>query len=1088
MSTGKVLEDILAAAVVALAVRPAVARAGEQEEDAYEAGARLSELLESFEEGVLIEDATRRVLLANARFRNVAGLSDSTGDLAGEDASSLVGELRCEGDGLDSFLLCPGDGRILERDHVAIVVGGESRGGLWCYRDVTERERATGSVRASEEQVRAAVEEVLDAGVLVADLDGVALDANPRVASLTGRTLHEILGRKVHELLPPGTARDGGGSLVRGMGYEARLRDETRVEVRVVPYRDGSGRVAGTISVVVDITGRRSVEEALREGEARFRTIFEQSAVGIAISDPERRLLETNPAYQEMLGYTGEELYGKEISSLSHPGDEAADLELNRELLAGGMDRYQKEKRLVRKDGKTVLVSLTGSIVRDASGAPRFLVGMAQDVGERRETEEELRRSEEKFYRFVEHAADAFFVHDLSGRIVDVNQRACESLGYMRGELLEMNVCDIENNITPGSLSRLWEEMVPGLPVTVDGEHRRRDGTTFPVEVRIGSFASEGRELMLALARDVTDRKLVEEKHRESEGRFRQLFEQSVDALFVHDDEGYIVDCNPEACRSLGYERQELLRLSVRDFVTDLLSEEEKKARGEDSSWKRALRGGPGETINMHQNRHVRKNGTTFPVEVGIGSIEYGGRRLVVASARDITERKELEGRLAYQAFHDGLTGLPNRALFLDRLGHALDAAGRSEDSVALLFLDLDNFKYVNDSLGHAAGDELLLAVGRRLTGCVRPGDTVARLGGDEFTVLLEGISEAGEVERVLERVMGSLALPFEVAGEEVSATASVGVVPDARRRGSGPDDVMRDADIAMYRAKEGGKARYAIYEEAMLLRATERLATERDLRASLADASTGGFEVHYQPQVSLASGEVTGLEALVRWRHPARGLVPANEFIPVAEETGLVSQIGRVVLSEACSAAVRWRAARPPDAPGLLLSVNVSAYQLKDPGFVEEVASILKASGLEPEKLVLEIAEGVLMDEPDRKAEKLAELKALGVRISIDDFGTGYSSLAHLKRFPADFLKIDRSFLDGLGQVLEDTVLVSGMLGLARSLGLSVVAEGIETAEQLDQLRDLGCDLGQGFYFSRAVPEAEATDIVVPEEPKPPA
>jgi diguanylate cyclase (GGDEF)-like protein/PAS domain S-box-containing protein len=837
------------------------------------------------------------------------------------------------------------------------------------------------------------------------------------------------------------------------------------------PYRDGSCRAAARIDAVA---GRKHVEEAMKEGEARFRMAFEQSAVGIAISDLGGKLLETNRAYQELVGYTGEELCGKDASALLHP-DEAT----GREILAVGLDLHEQEKPLVRKDGRVVWVGLTTTLVRNDAGEPLFLVEVARDVSERKRAEAELRRNEERFYRFVEHAADAFFVHDLSGRIVEVNQRACDSLGYTRGELLELSVYDIEQTLTLGGMVKMWEEMVPGLPLTVDGVHRRKDGTTFPVELRLGSFASEGRELVLALARDVTDRKRAEEKLRESEGRFRQLFEQSVDALFVHDEEGRVVDCNSEACRSLGYEREELLALSVKDFVVDLLTEEEREALGENTSWSRAMSGEPGKTVSFHQNRHRRKNGTTFPVEVGIGSMEYGGRRLIFASARDITERKELEGRLAYQAFHDPLTGLPNRALFLDRLGHALDAAGRSEDSVALLFLDLDNFKVVNDSLGHGAGDELLVAVGSRLQGCVRPGDTVARLGGDEFTVLLERIPGTGEAERVVERIMDALAVPFEVSGSEVVVTASVGVVPDARRRGRGPADLLREADLAMYRAKESGKASYAVYEEAMSVRAAARLGVERDLRLALADPD-GAFEVYYQPKVALASGEVVGMEALVQWRHPERGLVLPGEFISVAEETGLILRIGRFVLSEACRSLARWRDARPPGAYPLLLCVNVSARQLKAPGFVEEVAGILDAYGLEPDALVLEITESVVMDEPERSSEKLGELKALGVRLAIDDFGTGYSSLSYLRSFPVDYLKIDRSFLNGLGKVLEDTVLVSGVLGLARSLGLAVVAEGIETSSQLAQLRELGCELGQGFYFSEPLPEGEATALLV--------
>jgi diguanylate cyclase (GGDEF)-like protein/PAS domain S-box-containing protein len=359
-----------------------------------------------------------------------------------------------------------------------------------------------------------------------------------------------------------------------------------------------------------------------------------------------------------------------------------------------------------------------------------------------------------------------------------------------------------------------------------------------------------------------------------------------------------------EACRSLGYTREELLELSVKDFVEDLLTEEEKRELGENAPWRKALSGEPGAPVNFHQNRHRRKDGTTFPVEVGVGSIDYGGRRLIFASARDITERRELEKRLSYQAFHDPLTGLSNRTLFLDRLSHALARADRREDSVAVLFLDLENFKVIDDSLGHGVGDDLLVATARRLTTCLRPGDTVARLGGDEFTVLLEDVAGKQEVERVVSRLMDGLAAPFEIAGSEIFVTASVGVVATVSPE-SNPEDLLHEADFAMYRVKESGKARYEIYEEAMSGRAGERLDLERDLRRALATGEE--FEVHYQPKILLQTGEILGAEALVRWRHPERGLVSPAQFIPLAEETGLILPIGRHVLAKTCRQAVAW-------------------------------------------------------------------------------------------------------------------------------------------------------------------------------------
>jgi diguanylate cyclase (GGDEF)-like protein/PAS domain S-box-containing protein len=814
-----------------------------------------------------------------------------------------------------------------------------------------------------------------------------------------------------------------------------------------------------------------------RQSEAQLRRIFEGMAIGVALIDAEGRLVESNPAFEEMLGYTGGELRGLYFAELGYSGDTAEDSRLYRELLQGGRNHYQLEKRYVKKSGELLWGRLTVSLLRgngETGSEPPLTIGMLEDVTERRRAEEALKKSEERFHNLVENAGDAFFVHDLDGRFVDANQWACDSLGYTREELLGLSVTDIEKNFDPAALPELWGQVVAGVPITLDGRHRRKDGSTFPVEVRLGVFETGGRQLMLALARDVTERERAQAALWESETRFRQLFEHSVDALLVHDEEGRMVDCNSEACRSLGYTREELLELSVKDFVEDLLTEEEKRELGENAPWRKALSGEPGATVNFHQNRHRRKDGTTFPVEVGVGSIDYGRRRLIFASARDITERRELEKRLSYQAFHDPLTGLSNRTLFLDRLGHALARTDRREDSVAVLFLDLDNFKVINDSLGHGAGDDLLVATARRLTTCLRPGDTVARLGGDEFTVLLEDVAGKEEVERVVSRLMDGLAAPFEIAGSEIFVTASVGVVVKASPD-SNPEDLLHEADLAMYRAKESGKARYEIYEEAMSDRADERLDLERDLRRALATGEE--FEVHYQPKILLQTGEVLGVEALVRWRHPERGLVPPAQFIPLAEETGLMLLIGHHVLGEACRQAGAWREARPPDAP-LLLSVNVSAKQFHWQGLVDEVARVLVETGLEPRNLVLEITESTLMDGADRASKKLEELKALGISLAADNFGTGYSSLSYLRYLPLDYLNINRSYVERLGEDTGDQI-ISAMIRLVHSLGMKVVAEGVETADQLARLQELGCDLAQGHHFSRPLPADEVAPFL---------
>jgi diguanylate cyclase (GGDEF)-like protein len=443
------------------------------------------------------------------------------------------------------------------------------------------------------------------------------------------------------------------------------------------------------------------------------------------------------------------------------------------------------------------------------------------------------------------------------------------------------------------------------------------------------------------------------------------------------------------------------------------------------------------------------------------------------SSARQVQLHQQAQV-LAHQAFHDALTALPNRALLLDRLEHALARAARHQEAIAILFLDLDRFKVVNDSLGHEAGDQLLVAVAKRLQACLRPEDTVARLGGDEFTVLLEGITQVSDATHVAERIKQVLQAPFIVVGHEVFITASIGIALSGLGFGQhDPGELLRDADAAMYKAK--GKARYEIFDANINARALDRLKLESDLNQAIERKE---FKVYYQPQVEITTGRILGLEALVRWQHPQHGLMSPSEFIPLAEETRLILPIGQWVLEEACRQARAWQEQYPHDPP-LFISVNLSAKQFQNPALPEMVAQILEDTKLDPHRLKLEITESVLMEDVQSAIALLQELKDLGVQLAIDDFGTGYSSLSYLKHFRVEMLKVDKSFIERVGQDPADTAIVQTATALAQTLGMQVVAEGVETAEQLLQLRALGCNWGQGFYFSRPLP-SEAIAVLL--------
>ncbi|HEV8632433.1 MAG TPA: EAL domain-containing protein [Thermoanaerobaculia bacterium] len=473
-----------------------------------------------------------------------------------------------------------------------------------------------------------------------------------------------------------------------------------------------------------------------------------------------------------------------------------------------------------------------------------------------------------------------------------------------------------------------------------------------------------------------------------------------------------------------------------------------------------------------HRMRH--KDGHQVWVLTRGVAVRDGKGRVVrmVGSQSDITARKLAEQQLVYDAFHDALTGLANRALLLDRMAVAM-AAGRrgSGNPFALLFLDLDRFKTVNDSLGHVVGDRLLVAIARQLERLVRPGDTVARLGGDEFAVLVHNVRDAAAAVHVAERVQASLVAPFAIQGQEVFVNMSIGIALSGEAAPD-PESMLRDADLAMYRAKDAGRGRYEVFDLELHRAALRLLKLETELRRAVA---AGDFVMHYQPIIALDGGKIVGFEALVRWQHAERGLIPPARFIAVAEETGLIAPLGWFVLDQACAQAATWQRKFPAEPP-LFMSVNVSGKLFKQATAVDQVLGILGRSQLPPESLRLEVTENVVLEHGETVMQRLLELRALGVQLSIDDFGTGYSSLSYLQRFRYDSLKIDRSFVSGIEGAGDSRTIVETILNLASHLGIGVVAEGVETAEQLSRLRQMGCALGQGFWFAQAldVPAAE--------------
>jgi diguanylate cyclase (GGDEF)-like protein/PAS domain S-box-containing protein len=560
-------------------------------------------------------------------------------------------------------------------------------------------------------------------------------------------------------------------------------------------------------------------------------------------------------------------------------------------------------------------------------------------------------------------------------------------------------------------------------------------------------------------------RLLADHAARQNEARFRSLVQHSSDVILVTRANGTIRFVSPSATRVFGYDPQAMIRQPVMDL---LHPEDRERAAG----FFRDASQAPGVTGPVEW-RFRQSDGSWLNAEILATNLLHDATvRGIVLNTRDVSERRRLEEQLIHQAFHDPLTGLANRALFRDRVSHALALAQRRGTPVTVLFLDLDDFKTVNDSLGHAEGDRLLIAAAERFLACARSADTVARLGGDEFAILIEG---ADGREGLPDRLSAAMSHPFSLSGNQVRVTASIGVA--SASADDTADDLLRNADMAMYAAKRHGKGRAATYESRMYADIRERLDLEAALRAAI---EGNQLTLFYQPIVNLQHGSIYGVEALLRWEHPQFGRLLPQHFIPLAEETGLIVQLGSWVLGEACRQLHVWREANP-ELP-LAVSVNISGRQLQGAGLAEALRQTLHSSGVEPSAVVLEITESVLMQQTDAVLDRLEQLKALGVRLAIDDFGTGYSSLSYLQRFPIDILKIAKPFVEEVGQGADRSALARAIIGLGDTLRLQTIAEGIERAEQRAALLELGCPLGQGHHFWPALSAAAIEELLTGE------
>ncbi|HYG56223.1 MAG TPA: EAL domain-containing protein, partial [Burkholderiales bacterium] len=797
-----------------------------------------------------------------------------------------------------------------------------------------------------------------------------------------------------------------------------------------------SGGRSLIVGISRDVRERLAAEQELRQKDAYFRSLIENVSDAIAATDKTWRFLYVSPSIATLTGYTAEELIGKEFGSTTTLGDIAA----VRERLAAALERSGEPQRvrveMIRKDGELRVHDLVVSKGAGPGGDPIYIIA-GRDVTDWIRAEEALRRSAEEFRTLAENAPDGFLRFDDELRCLFANSAILKSSGRSMGALLGRTLREIA---LPEELRRLWAEAIRRVLATGETQtvEYRYHGSRGEREYQARFAAERGPDgkpaTVLVISRDITDRKRAERAIAESEARLRSIVEASAEPLLLVDPDGTMLFANPAAA--------------------SLFDRPLEKLQGTPLGLPLG-HGRPVDVEIMLPGGHVR------PVEMQFAPTELNGKPMLVVSLHDLSERKHYEKHIEHLANHDGLTGLPNRTLLRDRVAQVISHARRTNGHVGLMFVDLDHFKLVNDSWGHVAGDMLLLEVARRLQLATRDGDTVARLGGDEFVVLLPDLARPDDIAVVARKLADALEEPIDVDGRSVRVTASIGI---STFPGDGDDleSLLQCADAAMYRAKDAGRNGYQYYSAEMSAQARVRVETENGLRQALQQSE---LRLHFQPQLSFADGKVQGFEALMRWERPSHGMVPPAQFIPVAEESGLIMPMGQWALHTACREAMAWSSA---GLGKLKVAVNLSARQFWRGSVTDVVRAALAESGLPPEQLELEITESVVARDLKQVMLSLEHLRRMGITIAIDDFGTGYSSLAYLRSLPIDKLKIDKSFIAGIPVDPEASALVGEIIRLAHVLSLEVVAEGVETAGQAAFLRDAGCEAMQGFFFSR--------------------
>jgi diguanylate cyclase (GGDEF)-like protein/PAS domain S-box-containing protein len=953
---------------------------------------------------------------------------------------------------------------------------GEVVGGAAIARDISQRKQIERALQEAEKKYRDIFEGAVE-GICQATLEGKFLSANPAVAKMLGYDSPEELISMATDLALDMWVNPDDRALylrqleehgsVRGFECQFKRKDGRHIWVslndRMVCGADG--RLLYLEGFLIDITERKLSEEALRES---LDSLMESQAIGELgsyVLDIGTGEWTSSDVLDRLFGI------GKEFAhtvagwtSLIHPEErDLINAYFSEEVVGKGRD-FNKVYRIVRQtDHAERWVHGIGKLEFGGKGQPVKMRGVIKDITESKLSEMQLRDSEERYRATFEQAAVGIIHASFEGRILRCNARFAAIIDYPAEDIPGLTVQQITAPEDIAASSAVMQRVASGTGAEArEKRYIRKDGSLFWVKVTISMQRDcQGRPLhFIGFIEDISERKRAEMQLRDNEGRYRTVFQTHFDAISIARlEDGKILDCNQAFLDMTGYEREEVLgrtTLELRIWADARDRQAMTKMVQQDSSFR-------GLEIQFR-----KKNGDVRWGEMSASVMEIDGSPCILAITRDLSAAKAAEKTIQSLAFYDPLTGLPNRRMLMERLHHPLAASARSRRSQALLLIDLDHFKTLNDTLGHRTGDLMLQKSAQRIVACTHEADTVCRLGGDEFVVVLEDLSKvaeeaAAQAVAVGEKILAAIDQPCQIEEHECHSTASIGIAVFGDRQDN-TDEILKQAEIALYQAKATGRNTFRFFSPALQATVNARAALEEDLRQGI---KAQQFLLYYQPQME--RGRVTGAEALIRWKHPRRGIVPPGEFIPLAEESRLILPLGDWVLETACEQIASWAGRK--ETAHLSVAVNISALQFRQQSFVEQVLATLSRTGANPGNLRLELTESMLVDNLDDIISKMNELKSHGLRFSLDDFGTGYSSLSYLKRLPLDRLKIDRSFVSDMLMDATSGAIAQTILSLGRAMGISVIAEGVETEEQRGYLAGLGCHSFQGFLFSRPLP-----------------